>query len=56
MKFAPIIYLIGMLLCILSLFMLIPALVDWFYGSKDWPAFIASSLTTLIVGIALGYL
>lgn len=53
MKFAPIIYLIGMLLCILSLFMLIPALVDWFYGSRDWPAFIASSLTTLIVGGAL---
>ena len=46
MKFAPIIYLIGMLLCILSLFMLIPALVDWFYGSRDWPAFIASSLST----------
>ena len=53
MKFAPIIYLIGMLLCILSLFMLIPAFVDFFYGSKDWPAFIASSLTTLFVGGAM---
>ena len=39
-----------MLLCILSLFMLIPAFVDWFYGNRDWPAFIASSLTTLFVG------
>ena len=50
MKFAPVIYLIGMLLCILSLFMLVPAIVDWFYGSNDWPAFIASSLVTFFFG------
>jgi len=50
MKFAPVIYLIGMLLCILSLFMLVPAIVDWFYGSNDWPAFIASSLVTVFFG------
>ena len=50
MKFAPIIYLIGMLLCILSAFMLVPALVDWYYNGDDWPAFIASSLTTLFIG------
>jgi trk system potassium uptake protein TrkH len=50
MKFAPIIHLIGMLLCILALFMLIPALVDWFYGSNDWPAFIFSALLTGLVG------
>ena len=50
MKFAPIIYLIGMLLCILSLFMLVPAFVDWFYGSENWPAFVGSSIATLFVG------
>ena len=53
MKFAPIIYLIGMLLCILSLFMMIPAFVDWFYGNNDWPAFVGSSLATLFVGAIL---
>ena len=53
MKFTPIIYLIGMLLCILSLFMMIPAFVDWFYGNNDWPAFVGSSLVTLFVGAIL---
>jgi len=50
MKIAPIIYLIGLLLCILSLFMIIPALVDWFYGNDDWPAFVGASFITLFVG------
>ncbi len=50
MKFSPIIYLIGMLLCILSLFMMIPAFVDWFYGNNDWPAFVGASFLTLFVG------
>ena len=53
MKFSPIIYLIGMLLCILSLFMMIPAFVDWLYGNNDWPAFIGASLLTLFVGAIL---
>lgn len=50
MKFSPIVYLIGILLCILALFMLIPALVDWLYGSNDWPAFLGSSLITFLFG------
>ena len=50
MKIAPIIYLIGLLLSILSLFMIIPALVDWFYGNDDWPAFVGASFITLFVG------
>ena len=50
MKFFPIVYLIGILLCILALFMLIPALVDWFYGDNDWPAFLGSSLITFLFG------
>ena len=53
MKFSPIIYLIGMLLCILSIFMIVPAFVDWFYGSENWPAFVGSSIATLFVGIVL---
>ena len=53
MKFSPIIYLIGMLLCILSLFMMIPAFVDWLYGNDDWPAFVGASLLTLFVGAIL---
>ena len=53
MKFSPIIYLIGMLLCILSLFMMIPAFVDWLYGNNDWPAFVGASLLTLFVGTIL---
>ena len=50
MKFSPIIYLIGMLLCILSLFMMIPAFVDWLYGNNDWPAFVGASFLTLFIG------
>ena len=53
MKFFPIVYLIGILLCILALFMLIPALVDWFYGGNDWPAFLGSSLITFLFSIIL---
>ena len=53
MKFSPIIYLIGMLLCILSLFMLVPAFIDWFYGSDNWPAFVGSSMATLFLGSIL---
>ena len=53
MKFSPIIYLIGMLLCILSIFMMLPAFVDWFYGSSNWPAFVGSSMATLFVGSIL---
>ena len=53
MKFSPIIYLIGMLLCILSLFMMIPAFIDWLYGNNDWPAFVGASLLTLFVGAIL---
>ena len=53
MKFSPIIYLIGMLLCILSLFMIVPAFVDWFYGNENWPAFVGSSMATLFIGSSI---
>ncbi len=53
MKFEPVINLIGLLLCTLSVFMLVPAIVDFFLNSGDWPAFLASSFITLFVGAGL---
>ena len=53
MKFEPVINLIGLLLCTLSAFMLIPAIVDFLLNSSDWPAFLASSFITLFVGAGL---
>ncbi len=53
MKFQPVINLIGLLLCTLSGFMLLPALVDFFLDSEDWPSFLASSFITLFVGAGL---
>ena len=50
MKFEPVINLIGLLLCTLSGFMLIPGIVDFLLDDSDWPAFLASSFITLFVG------
>ena len=53
MKFQPVINLIGLLLSVLAAFMLVPAVVDFFLNSRDWPAFLASSFITLFVGAGL---
>ena len=53
MKFSPIIYLIGMLLCILSIFMMVPAFVDWFYESENWQTFVGASIVTFFIGSIL---
>ncbi len=53
MKFQPVINLIGLLLCTLASFMLIPGIVDFLLGSNDWPAFLASSFITIFVGAAM---
>ena len=50
MKFQPVINLIGLLLCTLSVFMLIPGFVDYILGDEDWAAFLVSSFITLFVG------
>ena len=42
MKFQPVINLIGLLLCTLSVFMLIPGFVDYILGDDDWAAFLVS--------------
>ena len=53
MKFQPVINLIGLLLCTLAGFMLLPGLVDFLLDSNDWPSFLASSFITLFVGAGL---
>ena len=53
MKFQPVINLIGLLLCTLSIFMLIPGFVDYILGDEDWAAFLVSSFITLFVGAGL---
>ena len=53
MKFQPVINLIGLLLCTLSAFMLIPGFVDYILGDDDWAAFLVSSFITLFVGAGL---
>ena len=47
MKFQPVINLIGLLLCTLSVFMLIPGFVDYILDDEDWAAFLVSSFITL---------
>ena len=49
MKFQPVINLIGLLLCTLSAFMLIPGFVDYILGDEDWAAFLVSSFITLLL-------
>ena len=53
MKFQPVINLIGLLLCTLSAFMLIPCFVDYILGDEDWAAFLVSAFITLFVGAGL---
>ena len=53
MKFQPVINLIGLLLCTLSAFMLIPGFIDYILNDKDWAAFLVSSFITLFVGAGL---
>ena len=53
MKFQPVINLIGLLLCTLAAFMLIPGFVDYILGDEDWAAFLVSSFITLFVGAGL---
>ena len=53
MKFQPVINLIGLLLCTLSAFMLIPGFIDYILEDKAWAAFLVSSFITLFVGAGL---
>jgi len=49
----PVGYIIGMLLSVLGLTMLIPAAVDWAYGSPHWMVFVESAILTVSAGAVL---
>ena len=50
-QFRPILFVIGLLLCILSLAMMIPAGVDAAVGNPDWVVFVNSGLTIFVIGV-----
>lgn len=54
----PILLALGVLLCVLGAFMLLPGAVAAADGTRDWPAFVISSAFTLFVGglmVAVSY-
>ena len=46
-------YIIGILLCIESIAMLIPSVIDFLYGNDDWKIFFFSSFITFLIGLVL---
>lgn len=48
--FRPILYVNGILLCVLSLVMMIPMMVDLAYGHDDWQVFMMASGFTAFIG------
>lgn len=48
-----ILFINGILLCILATVMLVPAAVDLFLGDSDWHVFALSSATTFVAGVLL---
>ena len=53
MDFRPAIFVVGILLATLAVVMIIPAVVDFMLGHKDWQLFAAASATTLFVGVTM---
>ncbi len=51
--FRPILFIIGILLCTLSVGMFVPALVDLYFGQSDWIVFSTASFVSLFIGGAL---
>jgi trk system potassium uptake protein TrkH len=51
--FRPVLFINGILLCILAVAMVLPALVDIASGHPDWQVFMASASVTLFVGVSL---
>ncbi len=51
--YRSILYIIGILLCIESLAMLIPMIIDLIYSNNDWQVFFFSSFITFIIGLVL---
>ena len=53
--FRSVFHIIGLLLCIESIAMLIPLIVDLIYGNPDWDEFFLSSCVTFFIGLVLYY-
>ncbi|PPR47355.1 MAG: Trk system potassium uptake protein TrkI [Alphaproteobacteria bacterium MarineAlpha5_Bin9] len=51
--FRPVFFIIGVLLCIQSIVMLIPAIIDLINQNTDWQIFLFSSLITFLTGLML---
>ena len=51
--FRSILYILGLLLCIESIAMIIPLLVDLIYSNEDWKQFFYSSIITFFIGLVL---
>ena len=51
--FRSVFYIIGILLCIESLTMLMPMVIDLLYQNSDWQIFLFSSLLTFFIGLVL---
>ena len=50
----PILFVIGILLTTLAVFMFLPALVDAAQGNPDWRVFLSAAFFTLFIGVSLG--
>lgn len=53
LNFKPILLVLGILLTVLSVFMLVPTVIDLIYYNDDWKNFFLSSFLTSFVGISL---
>lgn len=53
LQFRPIVFVIGLLQCVIGVAMLIPALVDASVGNPDWSVFVNSSATILTIGLLM---
>ncbi len=51
--FRPVFYIIGIILCIQSITMLIPMIVDLICQNNDWQIFMFSSILTFFIGLVL---
>lgn len=51
--FRSVFNIIGVLLCIEAIAMLIPMIIDIFYGNSDWQIFFFTSVTTFLIGLVI---
>ena len=50
----PVLFVVGILLTTLAIFMFVPAMADATVGNPDWRVFMAAAFFTLFVGVTLG--